>query len=158
MRRAGGSLPGEVFLSHSSKDREFAGRIAQVLRAHGVPVWYSGTNLLGAQQWHDEIGVALNRCDWFLVLLSPAAVRAKWVKHELLYVLNSSRYEERITPLRYRGCDSARLSWTLDSFQAVDFRKDFHKGCASLMRSWGFGYDRKKCASNIKPSTRTRNR
>jgi hypothetical protein len=43
-------LPREVFLSHSSKDRRRAARIATVLREHGVPVWYSETNLLGAQQ------------------------------------------------------------------------------------------------------------
>ena len=51
-------LPQEVFLSHSSRDRKMAQRIAAVLRDHGVPVWYSETNLIPAQQWHDEIGRA----------------------------------------------------------------------------------------------------
>ncbi len=73
-------LPTEVFLSHSSRDRDAASRIAEMLRPHGIPVWFSPVNILGAQQWHDEIGAALRRCDWFIVLLSPDAVSSKWVK------------------------------------------------------------------------------
>jgi hypothetical protein len=34
---------------------------------------YSRTNLVGAQQWHDEIGAALQCCDWFAIVLSPNA-------------------------------------------------------------------------------------
>src|SRR5207302_5970780 len=86
-RRSVGGIPQEVFLSHSSKDREIASRIADVLRDRGVPVWYSETNLRGAQQWHDEIGQALKRCDWFLLILSKPATRSKWVKRELMYAL-----------------------------------------------------------------------
>jgi len=64
-------VPDEVFLSHSSADRAFTARLARVLREHGVPVWYSDTNIRGAQQWHDETGAALRRCDWLVVALTP---------------------------------------------------------------------------------------
>ena len=47
-------LPNELFLSHSSLDREFANEIAGALRRHGIPFWYSEINVIGAQQWHDE--------------------------------------------------------------------------------------------------------
>ena len=50
--------PAEVFLSHASHDRKMVDRLVETLRAHHVPVWYSQTNLVGAQQWHDEIGRA----------------------------------------------------------------------------------------------------
>lgn len=133
-------LPREVFLSHSSKDRATAQRIATVLSEHGVPVWYSETNLLGAQQWHDEIGNALARCDWFVILLSPHATKSRWVKRELLYALRHSRYDDRIIPINLRACDAARLSWALDDFQHVDFTQDFTAGCRSLLRTWGLGY------------------
>src|SRR2546421_394486 len=72
--------PAEVFLSHSSADGEMAHRIAQILVAHGVPVFFSPRNIIGAQQWQDEILKALERCDWFLVLLSSDAVDSMWVK------------------------------------------------------------------------------
>jgi TIR domain len=60
--------PREVVLSHASADSATATAIARTLRAHGVPVWYSQTNILGAQQRHDETGAALQRCDWFVLL------------------------------------------------------------------------------------------
>ncbi len=75
--------PKEIFLSHSNLDRSFADSIAETLRGHGIPVWYSQTNILGAQQWHDEIGEALKRCDWFIVVLSPNSVQSMWVKREV---------------------------------------------------------------------------
>ena len=117
-----------------------AQRIAETLRRHGIPVWYSQANLLGAQQWHDEIGKALGRCDWFLVVLSPKAVRSEWVKRELLYALRNLRYRNRIVPVLHRACDTDKLSWTLNDFQWVDFTNGFAAGCKSLLRTWGIGY------------------
>jgi hypothetical protein len=102
------SLPREAFLSHAADDREIAERLTRVLAAHNVPVWYSQRSVVGAQQWHDEIGAALARCDWFLLLLSPNSVRSKWVKRELLYALQDEGYDGRILPLLFRSCDVAR--------------------------------------------------
>jgi hypothetical protein len=132
--------PTEIFLSHSSQDREFANRIAAVLEAHGLPSWYSKRDLRGAQQWHDEIGHALARCDWFLLILSPAAVEAKWVKRELLYALREKPYDEHIVVIDYQPADSGTLSWTLPDHQWVDFQHDFNDGCRDLLRIWGRGY------------------
>jgi len=136
------SMPVEMFLSHSSQDREFVDRIVTVLRTQGVPVWYSQTNILGAQQWHDEIGRALTRCDWFAVLLSLNSLTSLWVKRELNFALQQARYENRILPLVLQPGDYSPLSWTLTSFQNVDFSADFHEGCRDLLRVWGLGYTR----------------
>jgi hypothetical protein len=132
--------PTEIFLSHSSEDRQFATRIGDVLEAHGLPYWYSKRNIVGAQQWHDEIGAALTRCDWFLLILSPASVRSKWVKHELLYALQEKPYEEHICVLEHQPAEYKKLSWTLRNFQWVDFQQDFSAGCRDLLRVWGMGY------------------
>ena len=139
-RKKPSRLPQEVFLSHSSRNRTFVNTLADVLREHGVPVWYSETNIVGAQQWHDEIGNALHRCDWFVLVLSPSAVNSKWVKHELVRALNESRYRDRIVPILYRPCDPDKLSWTLKGIQTVDFTGTFGNGCRDLLRVWGLGY------------------
>src|SRR5215470_4182222 len=81
------ALPKEVFLSFSSLDVGFAGELVAILRRHGIPVWYSSTDLIGAQQWHDKIGEALRRCDWFLIVLSPNSLQSHWVKRELYFAL-----------------------------------------------------------------------
>ena len=66
-------------------------KLACMLRRHGVPVWYSDVNIRGTQQWHDEIGAGLGRCDWMVLILSPAAVSSMWVKRELLFSLQQDR-------------------------------------------------------------------
>ena len=92
------------------------------------------------QQWHDEIGQALARCDWFLLVLSPAAVGSEWVKRELVYALQSKRYRRRIAPLILKSCKIEKLSWTLSGFQHVDFRNNFKDGSAELLALWNIVY------------------
>jgi len=130
----------EIFLSHSDRDRTFVARLAETLRRHGLPVWYSSTDIVGAQQWHDQIGSALRRWDWFVLVLSPGAVNSTWVKRELLFALQQNRLDDRIVPLVFESCDYTVLSWTLPSFQMIDFTQGFEQGARDLMRVWGLGY------------------
>ena len=94
----------------------------------------------GAQQWHDEIGKALAKCDWFVVILSPGAVRSMWVKRECIYALEQKRFVERILPILYRKCDYAKLSWTFSGFQLIDFTRGFDRGAAELLKTWRIPY------------------
>ncbi|MEM6656092.1 MAG: toll/interleukin-1 receptor domain-containing protein [Planctomycetota bacterium] len=134
--------PNEVFLSHSSADRQVADSVAKTVRAHGVPVWYSPTNINTAQQWHDEIGRALERCDWFVLLLSPSSVGSRWVKHEFMFALREARYDERITSVIVEECDHKALSWTLGAYQMESFvshgREKSYRG---IFKAWGLGFD-----------------
>lgn len=132
--------PAEVFLSHATPDRRFADRLSETLRDHGIPTWYSRTNLVGTQQWHNEIGAALDRCDAFAIVLSPAALASHWVQYELVYALNEPRLFGRIAPLLLRPCEPKRLSFALQSIQRVDFTAGFDAGCTGLLRAWGLGY------------------
>jgi len=63
------------------------------------------------------------------------------VKHELLFALNESRYNQRIIPLLLKHCKHSDLSWTLSEFQFVDFRGNFEAGCRQLLRVWGIQYE-----------------
>ena len=133
-------LPLEVFISHSDRDRLFVSEVVEVLRRHGIPAWYSRTNLIGAQQWHDEIGAALRRCDWFAIVLSPNSMKSIWVKKELVFALKQSRLVERIIPLLYQPCDFDEFSWTLSSYQMIDFTHSFEDGHRDLLRLWSLGF------------------
>ena len=127
----------EIFLSHAARNRQFVTAVAAFLRNRNFRVWYSERHIKGAQQWHDEIGAALKRCKWFVLVLSPQAVGSRWVKRELLYALQEGRYEQRIVPILYRRCDYERLSWTLSSLQIVSFLRGFENGCRELLRALG---------------------
>jgi len=139
-------IPKEVFLSHSSHNLPMAISVANTLRDHGVPVWFSPTNIMTAEQWHDEIGKALRRCDWFMVLLSNAAINSIWVKRELLYVLSHNQYDNHIMPVIIENCEYEDLSWTLGIFQMVDMTNDRENAFTQILRSWGLGFDRNRAS------------
>ena len=128
--------PARIFLSHSATDRQFARRLADVLDTHDLPYWYSQRHIVGAQQWHDEIGKALARCNWFVLVLSPASVKSKWVKHELLYALENKAYDGHIVVLSLKPAKFKQLSWTLSQSQWIDFTRGFDRGCKALLRIW----------------------
>jgi len=79
-------------------------KLERLFREHGIRYWYSTRHIVAATKWHDEIGRALDRCDWFALVLSPSAVRSAWVKRELLYALESRRYRDRIVPILHKNC------------------------------------------------------
>jgi TIR domain len=141
-------IPKEVFLSHSVKNKAVASALADTLRRHGVPVWYSSTNIRSAQDWIEEIGKGLSRCDWFLLLLSKASVASKWVKMELNYALNHSQYDDHILSIKIEDCNHEDLSWTLGIFQMVHFNGKSNAGYEEILKTWGLGFDP---ASNAKP-------
>lgn len=123
---------GELFLSHATPDRAFVERLTKRLAARKIRFFYSKRHIAGARQWHDELGAALNRCTWFVLILSKKSVKSEWVKRELLFALQSPRYRTRILPVLLADCAVENLSWTLPSFQFVDFRPDFEAGFAAL--------------------------
>ncbi|MCC6365793.1 MAG: toll/interleukin-1 receptor domain-containing protein [Bryobacterales bacterium] len=137
MSRKRRAVPAEVFVSHSSKNIAFVNRIVGVLAEHEVKSFLSKANIRGAQEWHDEIGAALERCDWFLLVLSPQAVESEWVKRELMFALEEKRYKGRILPVIYKTCEAKKLSWTLSAFQNVDFRKSFEAGSREMLAALG---------------------
>jgi len=131
--------PIELFVSYAHEDEVAAKRIVATLTRHNVRTWFSVRNITGAQQWQDEIGNAHDRCDWFLVLLTPAAVESMWVKRELAYVLGERRYEGRIIPLLLKDCSLRKLSFTLTTLQIIPFR---HPTSAyrALLDLWGMTF------------------
>jgi len=134
------TLPHEIFLSHSSRDRKCASDLASVLRDHRLNVWYSDSNIQNAKQWHDEIGKELQRCDWFVVLLSKHSVASQWVKMELMYALRKVQYREHILPILIQKCDYEELSWTLDAFQMVDSANGKSIDYQAVLNTWGIGF------------------
>jgi len=117
-------------------------RVARELQRHGIKVWYSERHIAGAQQWLDEIGRALKRCDWCIVLLTPAAVKSKWVKHEVSWAVRAKRYDGRILPVLVTKCKYDDLSWTLGTFQMLKLTKS-SKCIKDILGIWNVAYIKK---------------
>jgi hypothetical protein len=126
----------EIFLSHAVKDIRFVDRLAASLIESGLRVWRSESHLDAAEHWLLEIGHALNRCDWFLIVLSPHALESMWVSRELSYALAQKRLFGRIVPVLAKTCDWRSFSWALETIQVTDFRKNFDRSFEQLLRLW----------------------
>ena len=86
-----------VFISHTtrdSRDSVLAHRLAAGLRARGADVWIAPDNIPAGDQWREEIvtGV-MDQSSHFLVVLSAASTRARWVLEEIR--LARERHEQR---------------------------------------------------------------
>jgi hypothetical protein len=139
-KRRARSRDASLFISHSSRDGVFVERIVAELGRHGIACWYAPKKIVGAQQWQDEIGRALRRCNWFLIVLSRNALRSKWVKRELAYVLDDNRYDGHIVAIVKTPGDYTGLSWTLSAIQQVDFSGQIDQAFFNLLRVWGVVY------------------
>ena len=131
--------PREIFLSHAHEDRSIARQLADDLTRHSLRAWISDHHVAAPHEWIDEIGKALKRCDWFIVVLTPAAIRSIWVKREVGFALNDRRYAGRIIPLVARACNPTQLAWPLAVIQSLDCR-DYDKGIRKLLRIWNIAY------------------
>jgi hypothetical protein len=138
--------PKEVFISHSDLDGKFVSALAGVLQRHNVPVWYSKTSV-GGEDWYDQIGAALNRCDWFVLVVSPNSAKSDWVKREFVFALTKKRFSNKIVPILYLPADHKKKFdykktqfWSLVGMQFKDFTGKRIDGYRALLKVWGIGY------------------
>lgn len=84
-----------VFLSHSSKDAEFVGRLAAELKTHGIEFWLDDHELDIGDPLYHTIGEAIEKADYFAVVLSQNSIDSNWVQNELNLALNREFSEGR---------------------------------------------------------------
>ena len=147
-----GRDPHQVFISHAHEDAEFAHRLAADLRAAGWRVWIVPESILPGEKWVDAIERGLATSGVFVVALTPAAIRSRWVKTETNAAIALEHREMvRLVPLDVETCD-APLLWS--SYQFVSFRGRYEAGLRGLL-SW---LDPPKTSIPSHPSTLCRNR
>lgn len=99
----------QVFISYSRKDLDFVERLASDLQSAGLTVWYDLSELDGGTQWGMEIQSAIEKSQFFLVVLSPNMLTSKWVQREFLFAESCNL---KVIPLQYQPC--RQPMWLLD--------------------------------------------
>ncbi|MBX7206730.1 MAG: TIR domain-containing protein [Verrucomicrobiaceae bacterium] len=128
------SVP-HVFISHSSKDRQFIERVLlPPLREHGVRTWFSPHDIPSRADWEKTIRAALNECDWFLVALSPDAIKSDWVQAEVHWALDNRK--GRFVSTILETCTPSDLHLQLIRYQHIDFRGDTAAAIRKLLAVW----------------------
>src|ERR1035441_4255449 len=86
----------DIFISYSSKDREKAEQLAELLASAGLSCWIDRSGIDFAASWSKEIVQAIDGCKAFLVLLSPFSVLSPNVIKE---VSLAAEQRKKILPL-----------------------------------------------------------
>lgn len=71
-----------IFVSHKAEDAPFASKLVEHLNAAGAQAWLDN-NDLGAGDFQERIGEALDNCEWFILVLTRRALASPWVKQEV---------------------------------------------------------------------------
>ncbi len=86
----------DIFISYSSRDREQADLLTELLASAGLSVWIDQSGIEVATSWSKEIVQAINECKAFVVLLSPNSIVSNNVIKE---VSLASEKRKKILPL-----------------------------------------------------------
>ena len=124
----------KIFISHSSKDTEFAKQLAHALTEIGIDVWIDVTSIRAGKRWNDEIQAGLTACDAMIVVITPEAMASENVGDEWLYYLRRGK------PLFTVLWKPADIHFQLERIQYIKFHEQefagaFEKLGAELKRS-----------------------
>ena len=98
----------KVFISHSSKDRDFAERLAKYLEEkHEISAWVCFDDLKGGDNWPEAINAEIENCDKAILLISKSSVVSDHVENEIAL---ASTHKKPVIPV---NLDRSTLSGTL---------------------------------------------
>jgi adenylate cyclase len=86
----------DIFISYSSKDREKADQLTELLSSAGLSVWIDKQGIGAATSWSGEITRAISNCKALVVMLSPSSVESKNVVREVSLAFEKNK---KILPL-----------------------------------------------------------
>ena len=93
----------QVFISHSSADRPFVEvELLPLLQLHGITPWYAAQDIDSASVWEAAIREGLHASEWFLIVVTPAAITSPWVQAELHWAF--ANRGGRIIPVLAKDC------------------------------------------------------
>lgn len=80
-----------IFISYSTKNAEYAYRLADKLRDEGFDVWIDNDELRASDNWWESIVRALRAASAFVVIMTPASRDSRWVQREVTLADNWSK-------------------------------------------------------------------
>lgn len=95
-----------AFISYSYQDSEMADRIAYQLEQANIRIFQDKLSLPAGSSISSTIRSELSASDYLVLLLSPEALKSKWVTQELEYAIEKDWRERAITviPIKIKPC------------------------------------------------------
>src|SRR5579864_8228346 len=133
--------PYRVFLSHSSKDKDFVRELYRRLTRDGVPCFFDIESIGWGQNWVRALERALDECEFVVFVLSPDFCNSEWVEVERTSSIadDPGALKRKVRPLMLRPCrDLPTFPRFLRQIQAVDvstgenFETNYRRICHEL--------------------------
>ena len=121
-----------VFLSHSSKDKELALKIAEDLRRNRIPVWLDEWEILVGDSISQRIQEGLTKMELIAVLLTKHSVASGWVEKEWQSKIGSEAVSRKVAILPLKG-DECRIPPLLTDKKYADFTHDYERALSQLI-------------------------
>lgn len=121
----------DVFLSHSSKDKDLALRLATDLNFCGVDAWLDEWEIQIGQSLGDVLANAMEQARFVAILISENYNKSVWTKREYKKALSREEREGRVVmlPLILGG---AELPDFLEDKKYLDLRDQYYSGLAQI--------------------------
>lgn len=125
-----------VFISHSSKDKDHARRLATDLCEVGHDVFFDEWDIKAGQCILTAIQEGIRQCDFMVLLLTTNSVSSRWVEQEwkAKYWTAVESGTLAVIPALFSECDIPLL---LKSIKYADFRKSYLSGLRELNSGLG---------------------
>ena len=90
----------EVFISHSSKDKEIADMVCNALESNGIKCWIAPRDIVGGAGWSASITDAISESKVFIVIYSENSAQSTQVARELSLADDMSKFHRTIIPYK----------------------------------------------------------
>ena len=81
----------KVFISHSTKDKVFVGRLARDLKKNDISTWIDDNEILIADSLPEKIENAIINSKYFIIVLSKNSIHSEWVNREIRIAVKEER-------------------------------------------------------------------
>ncbi|MEA4957142.1 hypothetical protein SDC9_40610 [bioreactor metagenome] len=89
----------DVFISHSSEDKEFTNNLAKKLKGCGFNVWYDDFVIQIGNNIRKTISEGIKNSQFGIIVLSNSFMESDWANHEYDGLMTLLREEEYILPI-----------------------------------------------------------
>lgn len=125
----------KFFITHSWKDIDFAQRLTDDLRKHGLEGFFDAYSIQPGDDIASRIAHGLEECDVYVPLLSPAAIESKWCELEIHATINLSMEKgrdgrPRIIPVIIEPC---KLPLLLRGRLYINFHQRYEDALSELL-------------------------
>jgi len=127
-----------VFLSHSSKDKQFVRDLYQRLTRDGVDCFFDAESIGWGDNWVRVLEHALDECEYIIFVLSPDFCNSEWVEVERTSSFADDPRAHKVRPLTLRPCRHLpTFPRFLRQVQAIDvsgalFEQNYARICSEL--------------------------